>query len=200
MVKKFFAFYHAEYPVLHQPSVFNLVEALYTAAAAPSDCELQHNGWPASITPFRYNDEMVHVIGQREGIAIHIETGVAHLFFALSIAAELQTRKRRFAMDPRPFSTQAMTSLQRSVAEVSLSSTQSMVLYVLHSFLSADGAGIWVILHIAMSYAIDIGLQRDRSEDVRYSSTVLQMRRRVFFTVYTLERYVCMHVVHSHGY
>ncbi|KAK6429371.1 hypothetical protein LTR95_014481, partial [Oleoguttula sp. CCFEE 5521] len=171
MVKKFFSFYHAEYPILHQPSVFNLVDALYAASTAPSDCQLQYNGWPASITPFRYNDEVVYVAGQREGIAIHIETGVAHLFFALSIAAELQTRKRRFAMDPKPFSAQAMTSLQHSVAEVSLSSTQTMVLYVLHSFLSADGAGIWVLLHIAMSYAIDIGLQRDWSEAARYSPT-----------------------------
>lgn len=190
MVKRFFSFYHADYPVLHQPSIFNLVDALYASADVPIDCQLQYNGWPASIKAFRYNDEMVYVAGQREGIAVHIETGVAHLFFVLSIAAELQTRKRRFAVDPKPFSTQAMTSLQRSVAEVSLSSTQSMVLYVLHSFLSADGAGIWVILHIAMSYAIDIGLQRDRSQAGRHSPTVLQMRRRIFLTIYTLERYV----------
>ncbi|GAB7336600.1 hypothetical protein MBLNU13_g09855t2 [Cladosporium sp. NU13] len=164
MVRKFFSFYHAEYPALHQPSISSLVNALYASAAAPDDCPLQYNGWPASITPFRYNDEIVYVARQREGIAVHIETGVAHLFFVLSIAAELQTRKRRCTVDAKRFSTQAMTSLQRSVAEVSLSSTQSMVLYVLHSFLSADGTGIWVILHVAMSFAIDIGLQRDRSE------------------------------------
>jgi hypothetical protein len=190
MVKRFFSFYHADYPILHQSSVSNLVDALYTSAAAPFECQLQYNGWPASIKVFRYNDEMFYVSGQGEGIVISIETGVTHLFFVLSIAAELQTRKRRFAVDPKPFSVQARNSLQRSIADVSLSSTQSLVLYVLHSFLSADGAGIWVILHIAMSYAIDIGLQRDRSEAARYSPIVLQMRRRVFLTVYTLERYV----------
>lgn len=190
MVRKFFSFYHAEYPVLHRPSIASLVDALYASAGAPDDCRLQYNGWPASITPFRYNDEIVYVARQQEGIAIHIETGVAHLFFVLSIAAELQTRKRRCTVDAKRFSSRAMTSLQRSVAEVSLSSTQSMVLYVLHSFLSADGTGIWVILHVAMSFAIDIGLHRDRSEAQRYSPTVLQMRRRVFLTIYTLERYV----------
>lgn len=190
MVRKFFSFYHTDYPVLHQPSVFNLVTALYDSALAPSGCQLQHNAWPATVKPFPYNGEMAHVPGQQEAIVIHLETGVTHLFFILSIAAELQARKRRFTVDPQPFSTQAMLSLQHSVAEVSLSSAQSLVLYVLSSFLSAGGASIWVILHVATSYAIDIGLQRNQSgNSARHSPVTSQLRRRVFLTIYTLERY-----------
>jgi hypothetical protein len=189
MVRKFFSFYHADYPVLHQPSVFNLVDALYASALAPSDCQLQHNAWPAAVKPFSYNGEIACVPGQQEAIVIHLETGVTHLFFILSIAAELQARKRRFGVDPKPFSTQALLSLQHSVAEVSLPSAQSLVLYVLYSFLSAGGAGIWVILHIATSYAIDIGLQRTQPEgSAGHSLITSQMRRRVFLTIYTLER------------
>lgn len=188
MVKGFFSFYHADYPVLHQPSFFNLVDALYASAAAPSDGQLQHNGWPSGVEVFRYNGEIRYVAGQQDAIAIHVETAVTHLFFVLSIAAELQTRKRRFSLDPKPFATQALASLQRSVAEVSLCSTQSLVLYVLNTFLSTEGARIWIVLHIAMAYAIDIGLQRDRSEAARFPPIVLQMRRRVFLTMYSLER------------
>lgn len=189
MVRKFFSFYHADYPVLHQPSVFDLVDALYASALAPSDCRLQHNAWPATIKPFRYNGEMAHVHGQQEAIVIHLETGVTHLFFILSIAAELQARKRRFAVDPKPFFTQAMVCLRHSVAEVSLPSAQSLVLYVLYSFLSAGSASTWVILHIATSYAIDIGLQRTQPENsARHTQITSQMRRRVFLTIYTLER------------
>jgi len=191
MVKKFFSFYHADYPFLHQPSVFNLVDALYASTLVPSDCQVQQNGWPATVKAFPYNGEMACASGgQQDAIAIHVETGITHLFFVLSIAAELQSRKRRFAVNPKPFFTQAMRSLQYSVGEVSLSSIQSLVLYVLHGFLSAGCASIWVVMHIATSYAIDIGLQRIQSENVaRHSPTLLQIRRRVFLTVYTLERY-----------
>lgn len=190
MVKKFFSFYHADYPFLHQPSVSDLVDALYASSLAPGDCQVQHNGWPTTIKPFPYNGEMACIPGQQEVIAIHLETGVTHLFFVLSIAAELQARKRRFAVNPKLFSTQAMLSLQHSVGEVSLSSVQSLVLYVLHSFLSEGSASIWVVLHIATSYAIDLGLQRVQSEiAARHSPIVPQLRRRVFLTVYTLERY-----------
>jgi hypothetical protein len=188
MVKGFFSFYHADYPLLHQPSFYSLVDALYASAAAPSDSHLQHNGWPAEVVVFRYNDEIVYIAGQQEAIAIHVETAVTHLFFVLSIAAELQTRKRRFALDPKPFATQAMAHFRRSVAEVSLCSIQSMMLYAVKTFLSTEGSRIWIILHVATAYAVDIGLQRDRSEAARYSPILLQMRRRVFLTVYTLER------------
>ena len=190
MVRKFFSFYHTDYPLLHQPSVFDLVDAIYASSLVPSDCQVQYNGWPTTVRPFRYNGETAQVPGQQESIAISLETGVTHLFFVLSIAAELQARKRRFAVNPKPFSNQAMLSLQHSVAEVSLSSVQSLVLYVLHSFLSEGSASIWVMLHIATSYAIDLGLQRIRSGNVaRFSPIVMQLRRRVFLTVYTLERY-----------
>lgn len=188
MVKGYFSFYHADYPVLHQPSFLKLVDALYISSEAPEDCQLQYNGWPASVEPFGYNDEKARTDGRGGKIAIHLATGITHLFFVLSIAAELQSRKRRFAVDPRSFTTQAIACLQKSVAEVSLASAQSMVLYVLHSFLSADGARTWVILHVAMSYAIDMGLQRTPPESVNLSRAVVQMRRRVFFTIYTLDR------------
>lgn len=63
-----------------------------------------------------------------------------------------------------------------------------MVLFILHSFLSPNGGRIWIMLHIAMAYSIDLGLQRDLSGSVRLSNTLLQMRRRAFLSLYTLDR------------
>lgn len=188
MVKGFFSFYHADYPVLHQPSFLGLVEALYASAEAADDCSLQHHGWPVGVKTFEYNDDLSYTERQQGDMPISLATGITHLFFVLSIAAELRSRKRRFAMDPKPFASQAIACLQKSVAEVLLSSVQSMILYILHSFLSAEGTRTWIMLHVAMSYAIDMGLQRDQPEPSNFSSTMLQMRRRVFLTIYTLER------------
>lgn len=188
MVKLFFTFYHADYPILHQPSFLALVDALYASAECSADSPLQSNGWPASVAAFQYNDETTVMPGKQEAIPIHFSTGVAHLCLVLGIAANLQTRKRVFTLDPKPFAAQALASLQTSLAQVSLSSIQSMVLFVLHSFLSSDGGRIWIMLHVAVSYAIDMGLQRNHPDSARFSSTVLQMRRRIFLTLYTLER------------
>ncbi|WPB06904.1 uncharacterized protein RHO25_011564, partial [Cercospora beticola] len=189
MIKLFYDYYHAEYPVLHQPSFAALVDALYAAAEASPSCALQHNGWPDSVRVFSYNG----VVGRHDGrdtIAIPIRTAATQIFFVLSIAADLQTRKRIFSADPSRFHAQALALFQLAIAEVSLAAVQSMVLYVLHSFLTAESGNIWVVLHIALAHAIDLGLHRNVTASGRTTETASQMRRRVFFSLYALDRYV----------
>lgn len=189
MIKLFYDYYHAAYPVLHQPSFAVLVDALYAAAEASSSCTLQHNGWPDSVRVFSYNGLVGHHKG-KDTIAVPVRTAATQLFFVLSIAADLQTRKRIFSADPSRLHAQALASFQIAIAEVSLASVQSMILYVLHSFLTAESGNIWVILHIALAYAIDIGLHRNVSASERTTEMASQMRRRVFLSLYALDRYV----------
>lgn len=189
MIERFFAYYHPDYPVLHQPSFKSLVDALYASAKEVDTSSLQHNGWPSRISIFRYNDE-VAIVGGREAIAINIGTAAAQLFFVMSIASHLQTRKRFFGPDPSKFTARAMSLFQLSLANVTVASVQSILLCVLQEFLTSEGGSMWILLHIAMSYAIDLGIHRCHPVSARSPVTAVHMRRRVFFTLYTLERLV----------
>lgn len=189
LIKHFFAHYHAEYPLLHQPSFKSLVEALYASAEIFPSTALQYNGWPRDIPIFKYNDEVALVAGQ-EAIVISIAAAATHLFFVLSIASHLQTRKRSYKRDPDRFTAQAMSFFQLSLGEVSPWSVQSMLLCVLQEFLKSEGGCMWIILHVAMSFAIELGLHRCHPVSVRSSEVAVHMRRRIFFTLYSLERWV----------
>ncbi|KAF7185802.1 Positive regulator of purine utilization [Pseudocercospora fuligena] len=186
MNKLFYNYYHGDYPVLHQPSFQVMVDALYACTKAASACSLQHNGWPSSIPVFEYNGTKVAVNG-KDAIAIPVRTAAAQLFFVLSIAADLQTRKRVFIADPSKFHAQALALFQISLAEISVASIQAMVLFVLQNFLTPEGGSIWVILHIAQAYAIDLGLHKTTPSSSRLSQTAVHMRRRTFFSLYVLD-------------
>lgn len=188
MVQLFFNYYHADYPVLHQPSFASLIDALYASQEAPKGCPLQHNGWPSNISTFPYNGTNGNMDG-KSTITISVKAAATQLFFVLSIAADLQTRQKCFTADPRKFHAQALALFQLTLADVSIPSIQSVVLFILQSFLSpGEGGNIWVILHIVLAYAIDLGLHRSLPASSRLTETAAQMRRRTFFCLYVLDR------------
>ena len=188
MVKLFYNYYHADYPVLHQPSFASLIDALYSCKEAPTGCPLQHNGWPSSVPTFPYNGMNGNIDG-RSTIAISVKAAATQLLFVLSIAADLQTRQKCFTADPSKFRSQAITLFQMTLADVSIPSIQSVVLFILQSFISpGEGGSLWVILHIALAYAIDLGLHRNLPASSRLTETAAQIRRRTFFCLYVLDR------------
>ncbi|KAK4505931.1 hypothetical protein PRZ48_003896 [Zasmidium cellare] len=186
-VRLFFHHYHPEYPVFHQPTVYSLVAALYTSLHVPSADSLGPHGWPVDIAPFDYNGEAPDKDG-RSMIATSPTTAAAQLFFILATAAHLQNHKHRFGSDPRPYEELAVQLMSRSLGDVSLESVQLIVLSILHGFISGKSGNPWVFLHLGMAYAVDLGLHRASQDSTRFSSEHIQMRRRVFFCLYTLDR------------
>lgn len=189
LVEHYFSHYHPDYPVLHGPSFESVIDGLYRSATEADTQELQYNGWPADIIPFRYNGEMARIRG-KEVINIPVKTAAAQLFFVLGIAAHLHTRRRSFSIDPTKFQKQALGLAQATLSNVSLPSLQVIILLVLQSFLTQQGGNTWITLHSAMAYAIDLGIHRDVKGSTRFSPVAIQMRRRVFFCTYTLDRFV----------
>lgn len=189
LVDHFFAHYHPDYPVLHRPSFDCLVDGLYTCAADPDSDIIQHNGWPSSVTPFTYNGESSHSTSTVV-ITIPVQTAAALLMFVLSIAAHLRTRQRSFRVDPTRFHKQALNMAQRAFQDVSLPSLQVLLLLLLQGFLTPQAGNAWIMLHAAMAYAVDLGLHRDVPASRRFTALTLQMRRRIFFCTYTLDRCV----------
>lgn len=68
---------------------------------------------------------------------------------------------------------------------------EAMTLLVIYHLRSASSHGIWYMIGLAMRTAIDLGLHRKDYEKGLDASTV-QARRRLFWSVYTLERIIAV--------
>ena len=189
MANEFFSHWAADYPILHRPSFFAMIDGLYRVAATSGEPALQHNGWPTDLVAFEYNGESL-LIDNKPCVPISIHAAAAQLFYVLSIAAQLQIRRRRFVYNPARYYEQALALSQGAISEVSISSLQTILLHVLHSFLSPDGGSTWISLHMAMAFSIDLGLHRDVRPSLRFPEVAVQMRRQIFFSTYSLDRFV----------
>lgn len=68
---------------------------------------------------------------------------------------------------------------------------EAMTLLVVYHLRSASSHGIWYMIGLAMRTAIDLGLHR-KEKGKELSNSAIQARRRLFWTVYTLERIIAI--------
>lgn len=73
----------------------------------------------------------------------------------------------------------------------SIENIEAMVLLVVYHLRTASSHGMWYMIGLAMRTAIDLGLHR-KANEMNMDSFSAQMRRRLFWTVYYLERVVSM--------
>lgn len=68
---------------------------------------------------------------------------------------------------------------------------EAMVLLVVYHLRTASSHGMWYMIGLAMRTAIDLGLHR-KANEINMDPFTAQMRRRLFWVVYYLERVVSM--------
>lgn len=73
----------------------------------------------------------------------------------------------------------------------SIENIEAMVLLVVYHLRTASSHGMWYMIGLAMRTAIDLGLHRTANE-INMDPFTAQMRRRLFWVVYFLERGVSM--------
>lgn len=73
----------------------------------------------------------------------------------------------------------------------SIENIEAMVLLVVYHLRTATSHGMWYMVGLAMRTAIDLGLHR-KANEFNMDPFTAQMRRRLFWTVYYLERVVSM--------
>lgn len=84
----------------------------------------------------------------------------------------------------------AETVLQPGIA----TTTQAVLLLLLYSILDPAHFSPWYLLSIAVRVWIDIGLHQEPAH-LKRPSHVVQHHRRLFYCIYSLDRYVVGHVV-----
>lgn len=73
----------------------------------------------------------------------------------------------------------------------SIENIEAMVLLVVYHLRTASSHGMWYMIGLAMRTAIDLGLHR-KANEINMDPFTAQMRRRLFWVVYYLERVVSM--------
>lgn len=73
----------------------------------------------------------------------------------------------------------------------SIENIEAMTLLVVYHIRTSSSQGIWYMIGLAMRIAIDLGLHR-KANEANLDSFTAQMRRRLFWTIYYLERVISM--------
>lgn len=164
-----------------------MVDALYTCATTEPPFLLQHNGWPETVNTFDCNGEE-HVSNGRRLVPIPVHVAAFQLLLVLSIGATLQIRRRSYHHDPETFLNSALSLSKYVFNNISLPSLQAILLLLVHSLVGPSGNDIWTLSHLAMAHSIDIGIHREIGDNLKLSRVAVEMRRRIFFCVYSFDR------------
>lgn len=104
-------------------------------------------------------------------------------------AAILQLTETYNSTPPRSFLTTALRFDPTPRESLSVPSIEAMLLLVLYNLRSSSSLSVWHMIGLAMRTCVDFGLHRE----VHYrklKSYEVQLRRRLFWSVYLIERYV----------
>lgn len=186
----YFQYIQIDHPFLHPTSLINAYNALHACAQRGYDpARLDQNGWLHDIKPFPYNGKM-DVSDGHESTPISISFAVFHVFMVFSLAATVLTRKKNFDHPPIRFYRMAMLAASECFSNISVPALQGVLLLAIQGMTEPAGLNIWTLIHIAMSHCVDLGLHREPNDPSDLPPVALAVRRLIFYTVYSLDRYL----------
>ena len=71
----------------------------------------------------------------------------------------------------------------------SVTTVQAVLLLVIYSVLDPSHYSSWYLIGVASRIMVDIGLHQEPSEELRMKPSRLELRRRLFYCVYSLDRF-----------
>ncbi|KAI1133025.1 fungal-specific transcription factor domain-containing protein [Nemania abortiva] len=117
--------------------------------------------------------------------------GLFKLYMVYAIGAMLiQLTERNTATPPENYYMTALQHLFTARESKTTQNVEAMLLLVLYHVRSSS-YGIWYMIGLAMRTCIDLGLHTRRHE-VSLDRYTIQMRRRLFWSVYSLERTIAI--------
>ncbi|KAI1824832.1 fungal-specific transcription factor domain-containing protein [Xylaria intraflava] len=117
--------------------------------------------------------------------------GLFKLYMVYAIGAMLiQLTERNTPTPPENYYMTALQHLFTAQESKTTQNVQAMLLLVLYHVRSSS-YGIWYMIGLAMRTCIDLGLHTKRHE-VNLDPYTIQMRRRLFWSVYSLERTIAI--------
>ncbi|KAJ5621292.1 C6 transcription factor [Penicillium herquei] len=161
----YFTRLHARYPFLDRSKTWRLHEDRWRLAKTKHDDLTQDDRY----TIFKLN--MIYAIG--------------------TTMLKISEDKKFTNAQPERFYANALQYAPTMCDARSIENIEAMVLLVVYHLRTASSHGMWYMIGLAMRTAIDLGLHR-KANEINMDPFSAQMRRRLFWTVYYLERVVSM--------
>lgn len=109
-----------------------------------------------------------------------------YMVFAIG-ATLLQLTNKSMDVTPERFYVTALQHMAAAREPRTVQNIEAMTLLVIYHLRSASGLGTWYMIGLAMRTCIDLGMHR-RSHEQGLPTASIHARRRLFWTVYALER------------
>ncbi|KAJ5668925.1 hypothetical protein N7462_009995 [Penicillium macrosclerotiorum] len=129
---------------------------------------------------------------KREDLSKSDRFAIFKLNIVYAIGATMLQLSEKYAYTaPERFYTTALQYVPTMCEARSIENIEAMVLLVVYHLRTASSHGMWYMIGLAMRTAIDLGLHR-KANEINMDPFTVQMRRRLFWVVYYLERVVSM--------
>ncbi|GAA5926519.1 hypothetical protein JCM3775_001040 [Rhodotorula graminis] len=122
-------------------------------------------------------------------------TAACYIYLVFAIGSRLlQKSAVPNLASPEAYYAKAMDHLEIIVGLHDLKNVQVLLLMVMYSFRSNEAPGAWYLIGIVVRLCCSLGLHRKvpPAQARRMSPYILQLRRRIFWSAYTLDRMMAM--------
>ncbi|KAJ9144260.1 C6 transcription factor [Pleurostoma richardsiae] len=118
--------------------------------------------------------------------------GIFKLYMVFAIGATLlQLTNKSAEVSPERFYMTALQHMAAAKEPRTIQNIEAMTLLVVYHLRTASGLGLWYMIGLAMRTCIDLGMHRKNHEQ-GLSPAAIQAHRRLFWTVYSLERVIAI--------
>ncbi|TDZ19816.1 putative transcriptional regulatory protein [Colletotrichum orbiculare MAFF 240422] len=163
MIRAYISQLHSKYPFLEPEELWKLHKERVALSSAP----------PAALTKSE-------------------RFGVFKLFLVYAMGATLvQLTQRGPSFSPESLYVTALQHISAARESRTVQNIEAMTLLVVFHLRSTSSHGLWYMIGLAMRTSIDLGLHRAAHER-GLPEAVVQRRRRLFWSVYSLERTIAI--------
>jgi hypothetical protein len=179
---------HPDYPVLDPATLFNAIEALYSCSSCLLDDDPLYDGWPSGVHPFCWNKKEITPGRQNTDLTMPVVAFIVLMVF--NIAAIVKVRSRIYEFSPERYYRSACIFTSDCFARISLPAVQALVMLIVHCVHTPAEANLWTLIHVGMAHCIELGIHREQPFANAQEAGTNQIKRLVFYTLYSLDRYV----------
>lgn len=115
-----------------------------------------------------------------------------HFIVRMVLAISAASKSRRIddlnARDALRHASAAMGYVEAVINPGSVSGVQAILLLAQYSLLDPLYLSCWNLMGVASRLTVDLGIHQETAADLRLSKDQMQMRRRAFYSVFTLDR------------
>lgn len=143
----------------------------------------------------------VDAVYHLEGVAKPFDIWVVRMVLAIACLTQSEQRGDTLYSDAVGHVNAALDQAEKVLHPGFISSIQALVLLVIYATMDPHHFDSWTLIGAASRAMVDLGIHQDPSKSSSVARSKLEIRRRVYWCVYSLDRYVDVIVVVgvSHG-